>query len=374
MKIPKGVEYLFLILIFGFSLKSFILFIINFSFDSFFTLLISLWWLVPVFLYWMYDKIEELYSQHRFKNELCIHGIKGGKTIMTCKTCQEDQIKKDKLTIQSQKNRNDFEDLKIKNNETEVKLKRLIVEKLKKELTYYKTMDPFKFEEEVAKMYESKGYQVELTSKTNDEGKDIILRRNQEVEYVECKRYNENSKVSRPVIQKLYGVMMADGVNKGKIVTTSGFTKEAIEFSKKMGETIELIDGQALLSLLNTNKNFVELPETYYQYCTTEILDDKYENEFRLQNLDLKFSHKPCGECLTVKFQDEYVFCTKNHKNQTLTNKIYNKVLNDENSLKKKYCPKCNAELTIKKQIRSNKKFWGCTNYPSCRFTRNMDN
>jgi HJR/Mrr/RecB family endonuclease len=305
--------------------------------------------------------------------EPCAHGIKGGMSRLVCNICASEKILMDELKIQSAVNKSERDKLNSHNNSVKTNLEKIRLETLKREITYYRKMDPFKFESEVAKIYEKHGYSATLTSKTNDEGKDIILKKNNEIIYVECKRFAQNTKVSRPVLQKLYGVMVADEVKKGIIVTTSEFTKEAVDFSKKMGEKIQLIDGQTLLSMARINLTNINANDTYKQYCIADI----YPNSLDLSTLNMlkskniNYNHKPCGDLMTVSLEENHILCRNNHKNKAIGSGISESLLQNDNTLKRLFCPKCGSELSKKKQSFSNKKFWGCSGYPNCRYTRN---
>lgn len=67
--------------------------------------------------------------------------------------------------------------------------------------------------------------------------------------YIQAKRYNESNKVGRPKIQRFIGAMQR--AEKGVFITTSHFTKEALDFAN--AETrmhIRLIDGETLVDLM----------------------------------------------------------------------------------------------------------------------------
>ena len=66
---------------------------------------------------------------------------------------------------------------------------------------------------------------------------------------VQCKAWN-SWKVGVKEIRELYGVMAAEGVNEGILVTTSTFTDEAAAFAQ--GKNIALIDGADLLNKLRS--------------------------------------------------------------------------------------------------------------------------
>ena len=92
-------------------------------------------------------------------------------------------------------------------------------------------LTPREFEEVVAEIYYKMGYDVELTPLIKDGGKDIIIIskdiNNPFVHYVECKRYSPTIPVGVGILRELNGVRDMDNVNKGIIVTTSYFTRDA---------------------------------------------------------------------------------------------------------------------------------------------------
>lgn len=98
-------------------------------------------------------------------------------------------------------------------------------------------IDPREFENFVADLFEQQGFKVEVTKKTRDGGKDIIAVRSEmniNVKYIiECKRYAQNNKVGVELVRQLYGVQQAESVNKSVLVTTSSFTKGAIDFANQ---------------------------------------------------------------------------------------------------------------------------------------------
>nr|WP_257148037.1 restriction endonuclease [Bacillus thuringiensis] len=59
---------------------------------------------------------------------------------------------------------------------------------------YLEKMDPRKFEYLIADLFNSRGYQAQVTPGSNDGGKDIILWKDDEVKFVEVKRYTKESR------------------------------------------------------------------------------------------------------------------------------------------------------------------------------------
>ena len=102
-------------------------------------------------------------------------------------------------------------------------------------------MNPFEFEKEVAYWFEQQGYNSIVTKKTGDGGVDIIISKGKYKAYVQCKRY-KTSKIDRPTLNALYGVVCADNVDQGIVVCLLGITDEANEFAKKVGIKIITVD------------------------------------------------------------------------------------------------------------------------------------
>lgn len=112
---------------------------------------------------------------------------------------------------------------------------------IKQSRDFWFKLNPYDFEKEVALWYEKNGYKAIVTAKSGDGGIDIILQRNGERMYVQCKRFT-TSKVDRPTLNALYGVMCADNVRKGIVACLLGATDEAKAFAKKVGIEIITID------------------------------------------------------------------------------------------------------------------------------------
>lgn len=100
---------------------------------------------------------------------------------------------------------------------------------------YIRSIDPREFEILVANLFRYNGYKVDLTPQTNDHGKDCIVYgyKDKEITYVECKHYKESILVNREILQKLLGACSLNNVRSAIIITTSNYTKTAIECKKK---------------------------------------------------------------------------------------------------------------------------------------------
>lgn len=68
--------------------------------------------------------------------------------------------------------------------------------------------------------------------------------------YVQAKRYAAGSSVGRPEVQGFVGSLVGLGANKGVFVTTSGFSKQALDYAKGLQQRVILIDGSRLTELM----------------------------------------------------------------------------------------------------------------------------
>ena len=106
------------------------------------------------------------------------------------------------------------------------------------------------FEEFVGELFEMMGFDVEQVGGSGDEGADLRLRRNDGlIAVVQCK-YQRQSVVGSPVLQKFLGTIHHTHSHKGFFVTTSTFSLAAEKFAAE--HPIELIDGPRLAELVSS--------------------------------------------------------------------------------------------------------------------------
>jgi restriction system protein len=111
------------------------------------------------------------------------------------------------------------------------------------------------FETLVGEGFRTRGFQVsERGGAGPDGGIDLALRRDSERFLVQCKQWRAQQ-VGVSVVRELYGVMAAERVAGGYVVTSGTFTKDAKEFAS--GRNIELIDGKGLDGLLRDGRSAV---------------------------------------------------------------------------------------------------------------------
>ena len=119
---------------------------------------------------------------------------------------------------------------------------------------------PYFFEQLVVDLLVSMGYGGNIedagkaTKKSGDEGIDGLIKEDKlglDTIYIQAKRYKKDNLVGRPTIQQFIGALQLKGARKGILITTSDFTKEAIEaVSYSTTVSIVLINGLKLVDLM----------------------------------------------------------------------------------------------------------------------------
>lgn len=118
-------------------------------------------------------------------------------------------------------------------------------------------MDAFRFEHLVIDLLFAMGYggsrreAASVTKKSNDEGIDGVINEDRlglDVIYVQAKRWQ--SSVGRTEIQNFVGALAGKQANKGVFITTSHFSKGAVEYARVVSQKVILIDGHRLADLM----------------------------------------------------------------------------------------------------------------------------
>ena len=89
--------------------------------------------------------------------------------------------------------------------------------------------------------------------KSGDEGIDGTIKEDKlglDIVYIQAKRWKHTNLVGRPELQKFVGALAGQGAKKGIFITTSSFTKEALDYTPKNETKIVLIDGEQLAQLM----------------------------------------------------------------------------------------------------------------------------
>ena len=87
--------------------------------------------------------------------------------------------------------------------------------------------------------------------RSGDEGIDGIIKEDRlglDIIYIQAKRW-ENT-VGRPEVQKFAGALQGQRARKGIMITTSNFSKEALDYASRIDSKIVLIDGEQIAQLM----------------------------------------------------------------------------------------------------------------------------
>lgn len=114
-------------------------------------------------------------------------------------------------------------------------------------------MSPSFFEKLVIELLVKMGYGGSIKDagkaigKSGDEGIDGIIKEDKlglDIIYVQAKRWEGG--VGRPELHKFVGALAGQGAKKGIFITTSYFSKDALDYTPKNETKIVLVDGDQL--------------------------------------------------------------------------------------------------------------------------------
>lgn len=115
------------------------------------------------------------------------------------------------------------------------------------------TLSGVDFEKAIAALLQGMGFHTEITEATGDGGIDIVATLDRPLiggrYLIQCKRFAPSKLVGAATVRDFYGALTAERrAVKGILITTSGFTSQALAFARQL--PIELIGGQQLRQLL----------------------------------------------------------------------------------------------------------------------------
>lgn len=102
--------------------------------------------------------------------------------------------------------------------------------------------------------------------KTGDEGIDGTIKEDKlglDIIYIQAKRWQKGNIVGRPEIQKFVGALAGQGAKKGIFITTSSFSREAVEYTPRNETKVVLIDGVNLAQLMIDHNLGVTIVSSY---------------------------------------------------------------------------------------------------------------
>jgi restriction system protein len=133
-----------------------------------------------------------------------------------------------------------------------------------------KSCSPAFFERLVIELLVKMGYggsrkdAGEAIGKSGDGGIDGIIKEDKlglDILYIQAKRWE--GCVGRPEIQKFAGALQLHHAKKGIFITTSNYSRDAIDYVSRIDSKIILIDGELLSNLMIDNKVGVSTISTY---------------------------------------------------------------------------------------------------------------
>lgn len=144
-----------------------------------------------------------------------------------------------------------------------------LISLIQEDSSFIYQITPREFEEIIAELFKQQGFDVTLTKRTRDGGKDIVAIQKDlmglETSYfIECKRHSVDNKVDVGIVRELYGVHSEiGGPNKSIIATTSTFTTDAQKFVKEKVRSnweMDLKDINDVLDWISKYKQNVKNP------------------------------------------------------------------------------------------------------------------
>ncbi|MDE2505944.1 MAG: restriction endonuclease, partial [Planctomycetota bacterium] len=132
-----------------------------------------------------------------------------------------------------------------------------------------RTCSPAFFERIVVDLLMRMGYggvagQGMVTGKAGDGGIDGVIKQDKlglDVVCIQAKRWE--GVVGRPTIQGFVGSMESMGSNKGVMLTTSSFSKDAVEYAGRILKKVVLVDGEELADLMIDHNLGITITKTY---------------------------------------------------------------------------------------------------------------
>lgn len=151
-------------------------------------------------------------------------------------------------------------------------------------LTEVMKLTPVAFERLVLDLMKKMGYgtfpnAAAMTATTGDEGIDGIIMEDKlgfDLIYVQVKRWDPDHIVGRPDVQAFVGAIVGKG-GKGLFVTTSKFSKQAIDYAKN--QHVILMDGERLAYYMIEHDFGVSTKKTFaIKAIDTDLFEDYADN------------------------------------------------------------------------------------------------
>jgi restriction system protein len=134
------------------------------------------------------------------------------------------------------------------------------------------SMDGIQFEYYLKELFQSFGYNAQVTKSSGDFGADLILRKNGKKIVVQAKRYSNN--VGIKAVQEISAAIKYYNAHEGWVVSNSFFTKAAVELATTVD--VRLIDRNKLIdSILRINPSAVPDPNGVIRLAKGKGIGDR---------------------------------------------------------------------------------------------------
>ncbi len=145
-----------------------------------------------------------------------------------------------------------------------------------------RSSDPEFFEEAVVKVLLAMGYggaeqRGQRIGGTGDGGVDGVIDQDAlglDQIYIQAKRYADGNTVGRETIQAFAGALQWRGSSRGVFITSSDFSRGAVEFARQVQARIILLNGERLADLMIKYRVGVQVKQSYE---VMEVDEDFFE-------------------------------------------------------------------------------------------------
>ena len=294
---------------------------------------------VLAFLLGVIGIVAFLNSSWLKRRKRCKHGVWAGSR-GRCRNCQAEAVHLKERREADRLKREQQEAIK----EDAKRLREQEVERLSKawlsNTQMYFEMDPREFENAVAELFRTLGYDVKQTPFSNDGGKDAIAQKGGQKFLIECKRYGATKTVGRRDMQIFVAAMRDETADGGFYITTGSFAKTATKYAAKNGV------------------------DTYDRVRLPLLVNQAYPVPLDISKARLLCLE--CGSVVSLPVTDAPVPGTCDNGHSVISN-VTKGDLRMVSSTDTPYCD-CGAPMRIVKGHRG--RFWGCTRYPRCKHRR----
>lgn len=128
-----------------------------------------------------------------------------------------------------------------------------LVDRLREQPELIDDLDPNDFSELIAFLLRSSGFEVTLAEELTDYGFYLVAVSKEPPSrlIVQCKLNSGDKKVELSDVSNLYDTADTNEASRAMLVTTSSFTKAALDFANQVGRQIELVDINGLRNWLD---------------------------------------------------------------------------------------------------------------------------